>query len=67
MANIAQRFAARDLARCIAIADARKAEDAQARRRCLANAGLVALLTEQAERRGSGAIDWPEYFRNLGI
>jgi len=67
MQTIAQRLAARDLQACLALADARKAENVAARRRMQSNAELCAALLESAKRRGESAIDWEGYFRNLGV
>jgi len=66
MNKIAARFFARDLAVMIALSDARKAENEAARARCKANAALVAELESHASRRGK-ALDWDDYFRNIGI
>lgn len=65
--STAQRMFAADLAACIALNDARKAENAAARSRAQSNPQLVADLTEQAAQRGEAAIDWQDYFRNVGI
>ncbi len=67
MNAIAQRFASRDLAACIALSDARKAENAAARARMLANPELTACLLADAKRRGHAEIDWADYFRNAGV
>lgn len=61
------RMRARDLAACIALSDARKAELAAARARCQANPELCALLLSEARQRGESGIDWPEYFRNVRL
>lgn len=61
------RMFARDLAACIALSDERKRENAERRKRCQANAELCAHLVERARRRGESAVNWPEYFRNIGI
>lgn len=55
-----------DYANALAIHDARKAENAAMRARCMASASLCAVLLADARRRGHRAIDWPEYFRNTG-
>lgn len=62
-----QRLARADYAACLAVADARKAENAAARTRMQANPELVDELQSQAARRGETQIDWPEYFRNAGV
>ena len=67
MSPIAIRFFERDLAECIRQSDARKAENEAAKVRMQANASLCAILLEDARRRGQSAIDWPEYFRNIGL
>jgi predicted solute-binding protein len=59
-------FAA-DLAACIALEDASKAENAAARSRSQGSKGLVAILAERAAQRGEPGIDWQEYFRNVRI
>lgn len=59
-------FAA-DLRVCLALRDARAAENAVARARVLANVELCAQLQNDATRRGLREIDWPDYFRNAGI
>jgi predicted solute-binding protein len=64
MSKTTQNMFARDLRICLALADARKAENAAARRRAQANPELCAVLLESAKRRGESTIDWPEYFRN---
>lgn len=56
-----------DLTAMLRLSDARRAELAAARARCVADAGLVAVLTEQAARRGEPGIDWPDYFRNARL
>lgn len=56
-----------DYAALLALSDARRAENAAARARCLRDAELVRVLQADAERRGLAAIDWADYFRNLGI
>lgn len=61
------RFFAADLASCIRLADARKAENARARARCLANKDLTAVLLADAQRRGEPGIDWNGYFSRAGI
>jgi len=58
---------ASDLRACLALRDARAAENAAARARVLANVELCAQLQSDAMRRGQREIDWPEYFRNAGI
>ena len=64
--NIQARMFARDLAACIAAADARKAENAKARAASMANEELSSLLRDSAERRGE-VFSWADYFRNAGI
>jgi len=56
-----------DLLEMLRLSDQRKRENQEARRRCQANAELVAILTAAARRRGRSDIDWEEYFRNAGI
>lgn len=56
-------FAA-DFAACLALSDARKAEDAKRRAAAQANPELCAALLADAQRRGEPGINWPEYFRN---
>lgn len=57
-----------DLRECLRLSDARKAENEKARLRATVNVQLVDILTEESKRRGmGGAIDWPEYFRNVDI
>lgn len=56
-----------DLAACIRLADASKAENAAARERIRNNAELVAHLEAAAQRRGELGINWAEYFRNVGL
>lgn len=51
----------------IAMSDARKAQNAEWRNRCLANEQLKIALLADAKRMGLAEINWPEYFRNLGI
>lgn len=51
----------------MAAQDKRRRENAESRAACMANAGLVATLTEQAARRGQSEIDWTAYFRALDI
>ena len=52
----------------LALYDARKADNAAARARCLANSELRACLVAESVRRGlGGSVDWAEYFRNAGI
>ena len=65
--GIRERLALADYRACLALADARKAENAAARARCMGNAELAAELLRQAERRGEPGIDWPGYFTRLGI
>lgn len=60
------RMLARDLAECLRLSDARKAENAAQRAACLVNTALRQLLTDEANRRGQ-ALDWADYFRNAGI
>ena len=67
MDNVKQRFAARDLATCIALADARKAENAAARSRMQANKELCDQLLSEARRRGEDSINWTAYFSALGV
>lgn len=64
--SIQQRLFANDLAAMLALADARKAENAAARARCMANRELEATLRAEAERRGE-IFSWSVYFRNIGI
>lgn len=59
-------FAA-DLRTCLALRDARAAENAEARRRAKANVELCAHLAADAKRRGLPGIDWAEYFRSTGV
>jgi predicted solute-binding protein len=59
--------ARRDLAVMIAANDARKAENAAARKRAQGNRELCAELAADASRRGLPGIDWPEYFRNTDM
>ncbi len=56
-----------DLRACLALRDARAAENAAARARVLANVELCAQLASDAQRRGQREIDWADYFRNAGI
>ncbi len=56
-----------DLRACLALRDARAAENAAARARVLANVELCAQLASAAQRRGQREIDWADYFRNAGI
>ena len=66
--NSAARIQAQaDLNACIALADARKAENRAAQARCKANPEMCAALQAEALRRGQAEIDWPEYFRNIDI
>lgn len=58
---------ARDLAFCLALSDARKRENAQARCEAQSNRELCVMLLAEAKRRGQSEIDWVEYFRNAGI
>ena len=58
---------ARDLAACLALSDARKAENAEARERMRANSELADALLTDAIRRGDVAIDWDSYFRTMGV
>jgi hypothetical protein len=57
---------ARDLLAMLAIADARKAENAAARASMLADLELRAALRAEAERRGE-AVDWNGYFSRAGV
>jgi len=57
----------RDYQACLAISDARKAENAARRAAARANAELGAALLAHAQRRGEPGIDWPGYFSRLGI
>lgn len=59
-------FAA-DLRHMVALQDARKAENAQARARARGNSELCAILLADAQRRGLSEIDRVEYFRNARI
>jgi hypothetical protein len=56
-----------DLRACLALRDQRARENAAARARMMANHELVAALAAAAELRGEQAIDWPAYFRELGV
>jgi hypothetical protein len=56
-----------DFAACLALRDARAAENKAARDRAKANPDLCAYLQAEASRRGQSGIDWPEYFRNADI
>jgi hypothetical protein len=56
-----------DYRACIALADARKRENAAARARCLASPVLGAVLLDAARRRGLASVDWVEYFVSVGI
>lgn len=67
MNRFARRAFERDLARCVELDRQRKAENAAARARMLANPELVAELQREASRRGRSEIDWAEYFRNAGV
>jgi hypothetical protein len=59
--------AQRDYQYMLRLSDARKAEIARARERAQSDQELCALLLSDAKRRGQAAIDWPEYFRNVGL
>ena len=63
---MARQFAI-DLAACIELNRVRKAENAAARARCQADAGLCSVLQAEADQRGEAGINWPEYFRNIDI
>ena len=65
MSDVRSRFFARDLAAMLRLSDARKAENAEARRACL-NAELRTLLASLAARRGV-PLDWEAYFRAVGL
>jgi len=67
MTNIKQRLAERDLKACLALANARRAENAVIRARMQADAELSATLLEIAKRRGQTAIDWTGYFSRAGV
>ncbi|MBK6616321.1 hypothetical protein [Ottowia sp.] len=67
MSQFRRNMFAADLTAAVALEDARKAENAEARARAQGNAALVAELTARAKRRGQAEIDWPEYFRNARI
>lgn len=56
-----------DLRACLALRDARAAENAIARARVLANVELCAQLQSDSQRRGQREIDWADYSRNAGI
>jgi len=57
----------RDLTACLALADARKRANAEARAQMQTNTELCEALLEAAQRRGLPMIDWAEYFRNMGV
>jgi len=65
--QIKQRLFASDLAACIALADARKAENVARRASAQGDAELCAALLAIAQRRGESEINWPEYFRNADM
>ena len=67
MTAFERRTFARDLRACLALSDARKAENAAIRERLQQNPALRALLREEAERRGEPEIDWTGYFSRLGV
>lgn len=56
-----------DLRACLAVRDARAAENAVARATAKANFELSAALLADAKRRGFAGIDWIGYFQNAGI
>lgn len=56
-----------DLRACLAARDQRARENAAARQRCRDNPELGALLAADARRRGLPAVDWQDYFRQIGI
>ena len=62
--GMTKQMFARDLAACLALSDARRAEDAARRAAAQANPELCAELLAAATRRGAAVIDWAEYFRN---
>ncbi len=64
MSNFAANDFARDLAECVRLSQARKANLAAQRAASQANASLCTELLADAQRRGQSQIDWPEYFRN---
>jgi hypothetical protein len=61
------KSAAADYRAMLALSDQRKAENKAARARARADSALRGELLNQAVRRGQTAIDWLEYFRNIGI
>ena len=66
-ATVRAKLTAADYAACLALSNARKAENAAARSRAKGNAELCAVLFADARRRGLSEIDWSEYFRNAGL
>lgn len=67
MTCIATRLFASDLRASLAISDARKAENVATRKRMQGNVELREVLLNSARLRGELEIDWPAYFRNLGV
>jgi hypothetical protein len=61
------KSAAADYRAMLALSDERKAENKAARARARGNSALRSELLNQAVQRGQLAIDWLDYFRNVGI
>lgn len=65
--SVRQRLFALDLAACVALERARKAEVSAARLSAKNNPGLCAALLSDAQRRGGESINWDEYFLQMGM